>query len=94
MATLSKGHKPENATEWHNYLKLNLEASYESKYPDVFALCEKNLDNPIDSGYLSIRSYLPFIRQDSVTHMNGFAVYVKEGLHFVLKLPLENSADS
>ena len=41
-----------------------------------------------------MRSYLPLIRKDSVTHMHGLAVYVKEGLLFARDLSLENSADS
>ena len=27
-----------------------------------------------------MRGYLPLIRKDSITHMHGLAVYVKEGL--------------
>ena len=42
----------------------------------------------------SVRGYLPLIRKDSVTHMHGLAVYVKEGLPFARDLSLENSADS
>ena len=38
--------------------------------------------------------YLSLIRKDSSTHMNGLAVYVKEGLSLVRGLSLENSADS
>ena len=38
--------------------------------------------------------YVPLIRKDSSTHMNGLAVYVKEGLPFAWDLSLENSADS
>ena len=41
-----------------------------------------------------MRGYLPLIRKDSVTHMHGLAVYVKEGLPFAWDLSLENSADS
>ena len=41
-----------------------------------------------------MRGYLPLIRNDSSTHMNGLAVYVKEGLPFARDLSLENSADS
>ena len=38
--------------------------------------------------------YLPLIRKDSSTHMNGLAVYVKEGHPFAQDISLENSADS
>ena len=41
-----------------------------------------------------MRGYLPLIQKDSVTHMHGLAVYVKEGLPFARDLSLENSADS
>ena len=40
--------------------------------------------------------YIPsdYIPIDSITHMHGLAVYVKERLPFVQDLSLENSADS
>ena len=38
--------------------------------------------------------YLPLIQKDSVTHMHGFAIYVKEGILFAQDLSLENPADS
>ena len=38
-------------------------------------------------------AYLPLIRKDSSTHMDGLAVYVKKGLPFARFLSLENSAD-
>ena len=53
-----------------------------------------NLDESIDSGNFSVRSYLPLIRKDSSTYMHGLAVYVKEGFPFALDLYLEHSADS
>ena len=62
--------------------------------PDILALCEKSLDDSIDSGKFSVRGYLPLIRKDSGTHMDGLAVYVKEGLPFARDLSLENSAGS
>ena len=42
----------------------------------------------------SVRIYLPLIWKDSVTHIHGLAVYVKEGLPFAWDLYLENSAHS
>ena len=63
--------------------------------PEILALCETNLDDPIDSGNFSVRGYLPLlIQKDSVSHIHGLTVYVKEGLPFALDLSLENSADS
>ena len=41
-----------------------------------------------------MRGYLPLIQKDSVTHMHGLAVYVKEGLPLARDVSLENSADS
>ena len=70
------------------------ESFLESNSPDIHALCETNLDDSIDSGNFSVRDYLPLIQKDSVTHMHGLAVYVKEGLPFARDLSLENSADS
>ena len=35
-----------------------------------------------------VRSYLLLIQKDSVTHMHGLAVYVKEGLPFAQDLSL------
>ena len=66
----------------------------ESNSPDIFALCETNLDDSIDSGYLSVRGYLPLIQKNSSTHMYGLAVYVKEGPSFAWDLSLENFEDS
>ena len=106
MAILSQVCKPDNF-ESHNSLKLSFtnirglrlnfvdcEAFLESNSPDILALCETNLDDSIDSGSFSVRSYLPLIRKDSSTHMHGLAVYVKEELPSVWYLSLENSVDS
>ena len=41
-----------------------------------------------------MRGYLPLIRKDSSTHMQGLPVYVKEGCPFAWDLSPENSADS
>ena len=66
----------------------------ESKSPDILALCETNLDDPIESVNFSVRDYLPLIRKDSSIHMHGLAVYMKKGLLFALDLSQENSAVS
>ena len=106
MAILSKTCKPDNF-ESCNSLKLNftnfggLSSNFvdckfflESNSPDILALCETNLDDSIDSGNFSVRGYLPLIRKNSSTHVDGLAVYVKEGLPFARDLSLENPADS
>ena len=106
MAILSKGCKPDNF-ESHNSLKLSFtnigglrsnfvdrESFLESNSPDILALCETNLDYSINSGNFSVTAYLPLIRKDSITHMHGLVVHVKEGLPFARDLSLENSTDS
>ena len=90
MVTLSKGCQPDNFQP-HNSLKLSFtniggfcsnfiesESFLESNSPDILALCKTNLDDSIDSSNFSMRGYLPLIQKDSVTHMHGLAVYVKE----------------
>ena len=106
MAILSKGCKPDNF-ESHNSLKLSFtnicglcsnfvesESFLESISPDILAVCETNLDDSIDSGNFFVTGCLPFIRKDSITHMHGLAVHVREGLPFARDLSLENSTDS
>ena len=105
MAILSKGCKSDNF-EPYNSLKLRFanmrglrsnfvecESFLESNSPDILALCELYVSS-IDSGNFSARGYLPLIRKDSVTHMLGLAVYVKEGLPFARDISPENSVDS
>ena len=106
MTVLLKACKPDNFKS-HNSIKLSFtnirdlrsnfvdcESFLESNPPDILALWETNLDDSIDSRDFSVKSYVPLIRKDSITHLYGFAVYVKEGLPFARDLPLENSADS
>ena len=40
-----------------------------------------------------MRIYLPLIRKNSITHIHGHAVYVKERLPFARDLSQENTAD-
>ena len=56
----------------------------ESNLPDVLAPYETNLDDSIDSENFSVRGYLPLIWRDSVTHMHGLTVYLKDGKHIIL----------
>ena len=64
------------------------ESFIEPNSPDIFAVCETNLDDSIDSGNFSVRGYLPLTQKDSSTHMHGLAVYVQEGLPFARNLSL------
>ena len=41
-----------------------------------------------------MKGYLLLIREDSIIHVHGFAVYVKQGLPFAHDLSLENFEDS
>ena len=106
MSILWKGCKPDNF-EPHNSLSLSFtnirgrcsdfvecESLLELNSPDILALCVTNLDDAIVSSNFSVRGYLPLIRKDSITHMHGLAVFLKEGLPFAQDLSLENSADS
>ena len=83
MAILSEACKPDNF-ELHNSLKLSFTnisglrlnfvdcgSFLESNCPDVFALCETNLDDSIDSGKFFVRGCLPLIQKDSSTHMHS-----------------------
>ena len=79
MAIKLKRCKPDNFQS-HNSLKLSFtdiqglhlnfvdcKSFPEPNSPDIFALCETNLDESIDSGNFSVRGYLPLIRKDSTT---------------------------
>ena len=44
--------------------------------------------------YFLCEQDLSLIRKDSITHMHGLIVYVKEGVLFEWDLSLENSEDS
>ena len=46
--------------------------------PDILAKCDTTLDYLVDSDNFSVRGYLLLIRKNSVTHMHGLAVFVKE----------------
>ena len=108
MAVLLNGRKPDKF-ESHDFLTLSftnirgLRSSFvectsflELNSPDILALCETNLGDSFWE-FLCDRGgggYLLLIRKDSVTHMHGLAVYVKNELPFARDVSLENSADS
>ena len=106
MAILSKACKPDDF-ESHESLKLSFtnvrglrlnffdcESYLGSHSPDVLALSETILDDPVNSGDFSVRGYLPLIRKDSSIYMHGLPVYVNEGISFARDLSLEKSVDS
>ena len=95
MTVLSKACKPDNSKSQklsftnNRELRSNFvdcESFLESNPSDILALWETNLDDSIDSRNFSVKRYVPLIRKDSVTHLYGFAVYVKEGLLFARDL--------
>ena len=101
-----KARKPDNF-ESHNSLKVNFtniwglrlnfvqcESFLESKSSVILVLCETNLDDSIYSRYFSVRGYFCLIRKNSLSHVHGLALYVKEGYPFARNLSLENSQDS
>ena len=106
MAILSKGYKPDKF-ESHNSLRLSFtniwdlcsnfikcESFLESNAPEILALCKTNLDDAFDSSNFSVRGFLPLMRKNSITHVHGLTVYVKEGLPFPWDLSLENFANT
>ena len=106
MTILPKGVKLDNF-ESNNSLKLSVmniwglcsnfvewDSFFEWNSPDILVLCETNLDDSIDSGNFFVRSYLPLIWKDSVTHIHDLVVYVKTELSFAENLSLENIVDS
>ena len=94
MTMSSKACKPDNFQSY-NYVthsftnircfRLNFvdsECFLESNSPDIFVLCETNLDDSTVSGNFSARGFLPLIQKVSRTHMHRLAVYVKKVLPF------------
>ena len=94
MTMLLKGRKPDKF-ESHISLKLSFtnirglcsnfvkcESFVKSSSPDILALFKTNLDDLIDFDNLSMRSFLSLIQKDSVTHIYGLSVCMKEGLPF------------
>ena len=94
-AILSKGCKPPDNFEPHNSLKLNCtsiqglcsnfvecESFLESDSGDILALCERNLNDPIDSGNFTVRdlallqsvSYFFFLYLDH--HLQCYAQFL------------------
>ena len=106
MIVLSEGCKPDNFQSQNslklssmniwglhsNYLNVNIFLN--QTLTDILALCKTNLDDSIDSGNFSVRGYLPLIWKDSITHMHGLTIYVKEGLPFAHDLSLDTSASN
>ena len=100
MAIFSKGCKPDNF-QLHNSLRFSFtnlsglcsnfvdcESFFESNSPNIFALCETNLDNSVYSGNFSVRGYRSLIQKDPITHMQGLTVYVKKGSNILLMISI------
>ena len=54
--------------------------NYKSSYLDILVLYETKLDDSINFGSFTVKSYLPLIQKKSFTHMHGLENYLKEGL--------------
>ena len=66
----------------------------ESNYADILAQCEEIRMTQLILAIFLWGGYFPLFSKESVIHMHGLAVYVKEGLLFTQELSLENSVDS
>ena len=85
-----KGCKPGNF-ESHNSLTLSF--TNICSLHSIFGECEfllqsgspdiPNLDDSIDSGNFFVMGYLPSIQKDSITHIHGLALYVREAPMFL-----------
>ena len=53
-----------------------------SNSPDIRVFCETNLEGSVNSSNFFIRGSPPLIQKNSITHMPGLAVYVREGFFF------------
>ena len=58
----------------------HVESFLSNSSPDIFALCETNLNSLVSNQPLTVSGYLPPIRKDSSTHMHGLGVYVRDNL--------------
>ena len=96
MAVSSKVCNPDNF-ELDNFLKtltnirglpsdfVECESFLEWNSPDIFALCDKNLDDLIDSGNFSVRSYLPLTWQ-GYGRQRGY--FTSPSVLFLFPLPI------
>ena len=84
IAMLSNGRKPDSFTNIWDLCSnfIGCESLFESNSPDIFALCETNLNDSIVSSSFTVKGYLLLFWKDSVTHMHGLPVYVKYWLTF------------
>ena len=51
------------------------ESLLESKFPNILALCETNLEDTIDSENVSVGGYPSLFRKYCVTHMHGLVLW-------------------
>jgi len=72
----------------------HVESFLANSSPDIFAICETNLNPLIDSKDFLIDGYLPLNRKDSHTHMHGLGVYFRENIPIARDLSLEDSKES
>ena len=72
----------------------HVESFLSNSSPDIFALCETNLNPSISSKNLNVAGYLPLVREDSPTHMHGLGVYVRDNLPLARICTLEDPNES
>lgn len=63
-------------------------------FSDFLTSCGKKLEYSPDSRNFFMKRYLPLLRKDSVTYVNGLAVYMKDVLPLTRDCSPENSENS
>jgi len=58
--------------------------------PDIFGLSETALNESVPNSDLIIPGYLPLIRKDSIKHMHGLGIYVRDNLPIAREVELED----
>ena len=74
-----------NISGFHSNFVKCVNLSFNQTPPDFLFLCKINLDDSINSGSFC-EGLSSFNLKDSVTHMHGFAVYMKKDLPFCMIL--------
>ena len=72
----------------------HVESFLSNSSPDIFALCETNLNPSVSNKNLNVAGYLPLVRKDSSTHMHGLGVYVRDNLPLARIPTLEDPNES
>lgn len=57
--------------------------------PNIFALCETNLNSSTGNNEFLVPGYLPLFQKDSSIHIHGLSVYIRDNLSMARELFLE-----